>query len=191
MTDPTAGGTWLDEAKENAALLILLGVAELFVGVVAIGSPLVTGAAVAFMIGSIFALAGIARMLGALKAGSFGAGVLAFLGGLLALAAGLVLLFRPGAGLAFITWMLAIYFVVDGIARVALGLRTRGAPGSGWETFGGIVSILLGVLIYTRWPLSGVWAIGTLVGIHFIVSGWTVIGIGIAARRVAKEAAKA
>ena len=105
-----------------------------------------------------------------------------------ALAAGLVLLFRPAAGLAFITWMLAIYFVVNGIAQTALGLKTRGAPGSGWEIFNGFVSVILGVLIYVKWPLSGAWAVGVLVGVHLIVSGWTVIGIGLAARSVVKEA---
>jgi uncharacterized membrane protein HdeD (DUF308 family) len=186
MTDPV--GSWLEEAKQNAGLLIMLGALELFVGIIAIGSPLVTGVAVAFMIGSMLVLAGIARMVSALKAGSFGTGLFAFLGGLLALAAGLVLLFRPGAGLAFVTWMLAIYFVVDGIARMLLGFRMKGEPGSGWEWFGGVVSVVLGVLIYAKWPLSGAWAIGTLVGIHLIVSGWTVIGIGMAVRGGAKEA---
>jgi len=188
MTDPTGTRSWLDEAKQNAGVLITLGALELIVGIVAIGSPLVTGVAIAFMIGSIFALAGIVRMASAFKAGSFGVGLFAFLGGLLALAAGLVMLFRPGAGMAFITWMLAIYFVVDGIARIVVGFKMKGAPGSGWETFGGLVSVVLGVLIYVKWPLSGAWAIGTLVGIHLIVSGWTVIGIGVAARGVAKEA---
>ena len=186
MTDPV--GSWLEEAKRNAGLLIMLGALELLVGVIAIGSPLVTGVAIAFMIGSILVLAGIARMVSALKAGSFGAGLFAFLGGLLALAAGLVMLFRPGAGMAFITWMLAVYFVVDGIARVVLGLKMKGEPGSSWETFGGVVSVILGVLIYVKWPLSGAWAIGTLVGIHLIVNGWTVMGIGMAARRVTKRA---
>jgi uncharacterized membrane protein HdeD (DUF308 family) len=127
-------------------------------------------------------------MVSALKAGSFGAGLFAFLGGLLALAAGLVLLFRPGAGLAFVTWMLAVYFLVDGITRVSLGFRMKGEPGSGWEVLGGVVSVILGILVYVKWPLSGAWAIGTLVGIHLIVSGWTVMGIGMAARRVTKEA---
>jgi uncharacterized membrane protein HdeD (DUF308 family) len=186
MTDPA--GSWLQEAKENAGLLIALGVLELLIGVVAIGSPLVTGVAIAFMIGSILVLAGISRMVSAFRAGSFGAGLFALLGGLLALAAGLVMLFRPGAGMAFITWMLAIYFVVDGVARIVVGFKMKGAPGSGWETFGGLVSVVLGVLIYVKWPLSGAWAIGTLVGIHLIVSGWTVIGIGVAARGRAKEA---
>ncbi len=191
MTDPTGVASWLKEAKQNAGLLIALGVIELIVGIVAIGSPLVTGVAIAFMIGSIFVLAGIVRMISVLKAGSFGAGLLAFLGGLLALAAGLVMLSRPGAGLAFLTWMLVIYFVVDGIARTALGFRMKGEPGSGWEIFGGIVSVVLGVLVYVKWPLSGAWAIGTLVGIHLIISGWTVIGIGMAARGVVKGAKEA
>ncbi|MGD8727877.1 MAG: HdeD family acid-resistance protein [Gemmatimonadales bacterium] len=191
MTDHRRAKRWLEQAKEHAGLVIALGTVELLIGIVAIGSPLVTGVAIAFMIGSILVLAGIARVVSAFSAGSFGAGFLAFLGGLLALAAGLVMLFRPGAGLTFLAWMLAIYFVVDGVARLALGLRTRGEPGSGWEIFGGVVSVLLGVLIYANWPLSGAWAIGTLVGVHLIISGWTIVGIGLAARRAVSEVKEA
>ena len=188
MPDPTEAASWLEEAKQNAGLLTTFGAVELIVGLFAIGSPLVTGVAIAFMIGATLVLTGILRVASAFKAGSFGAGLLALLGGFLALVAGLVLLFRPAAGLTFITWMLAIYFVVNGIAQMVLGLKTRGAPGSEWEIFSGLVSVILGILVYVKWPLSGAWAVGVLVGVHLIISGWTVIGIGLAARRVVKEA---
>lgn len=187
MSDPRAQATWIEEAKRNAGLLIALGVFELLIGFVAIGSPLVTGFAIAFMIGSVLVLAGAVRAVSALKAGSFGTGVLALMGGVVALAVGLVLLLRPGTGVAFITWILAIYFVADGVARLAMGIRMRGQPGTGWEVFGGLVSVTLGILIYVHWPLSGAWAIGVLIGVHLILSGWTVIGVGIAARRLADD----
>jgi uncharacterized membrane protein HdeD (DUF308 family) len=35
----------------------------------------------------------------------------------------------------------------------------------------GIVTLLLGLLIYMQWPSSSLWAIGTLVGISMIFSG--------------------
>ena len=53
--------------------------------------------------------------------------------------------------------------------------------------FGGVLGIVLGIMIWRRWPLSGVWAIGTLVGIHLLFTGMTLVGIGSAARRGIKD----
>lgn len=118
-------------------------------------------------------------------AGSWGMGVMAFLGGAFAVICGILVLFDPLRGLAALTLVLAIYFVIDGIQRIVLAFRLRPVDGWGWVLFGGLLSILLGVLIWSRWPLSGVWAVGTLVGIHILFGGWTMIAITMAARRVA------
>jgi len=53
-----------------------------------------------------------------------------------------------------------------------------------WLAFG-IVGILLAILIWRQWPVSGVWAIGILVGIRLIFGGWGLFALGSAARAVA------
>ena len=179
---------WMKEAKRNAGLLILLGVFEVVIGILAIGSPLMTGIAISFLIGVFLLLVGVVRMVDAFKAGSFGAGVFAFLGGLLALLCGGYIMAQPGIALATLTWLLGIYFAVDGISRIGLGLKMRPAQGWAWNTIAGALGIVLAVMIWRRWPLSGAWLVGTLVGIHFILSGWTMIGIGSWARREITEA---
>jgi len=76
----------------------------------------------------------------------------------------------------------AEFLIVLGIGMVIMGLVAVGAP-----LISGIVSLLLGILIWRQWPLSGVWAVGLLVGINIVLSGWSVIALGTAARRVASE----
>jgi uncharacterized membrane protein HdeD (DUF308 family) len=71
----------------------------------------------------------------------------------------------------FLTIMLAAYLIIDGIAEIAAGNLARPLPGSGWLIFGGIVSILLGVMIWSQYPLSGAFAIGTLLGIKLFLVG--------------------
>ena len=61
------------------------------------------------------------------------------------------------------------------------------AAGWSWSLFSGIVTVLLGVLIWRQWPVSGAWAIGILVGIHVLMSGWAAIMLGAAARGAASE----
>jgi uncharacterized membrane protein HdeD (DUF308 family) len=47
----------------------------------------------------------------------------------------------------------------------------------------GIVSVILGVLIWAQWPVSGLWVIGLLVGIQLLFTGWSLVMLALAARR--------
>ncbi|MEE8060819.1 MAG: HdeD family acid-resistance protein [Gemmatimonadales bacterium] len=180
--------SWLSEARSNAGLLTALGVVQIIVGILALGSPLASGIGITMLIGSIILLAGIVRLFGAFKCGSFGAGILGFLGGLVAILAGGYLLSRPGAGLAALTWILALYFVISGIGEVIVGLGMKPVRGWGWSVFSGVVGLLLGIMIWRQFPLSGAWAVGTLVGIYFIMGGWGMIGVASAARAAMSDA---
>ena len=100
----------------------------------------------------------------------------------LAVLAGLLILVNPLFGLASLTLMLAIYFVVEGIMVAMLGFKLKPAKGWGWTLFSGVVTFFLGGLIWSQWPISGVWAIGTLLGIHLIFDGWAEIAVATAAR---------
>jgi uncharacterized membrane protein HdeD (DUF308 family) len=175
---------WIAEARRNAGWLILLGIIEIIIGILAIATPLMAGLAVTIMVAVLLLLAGVSRLVAALKAGSWGAGILGFLVGILALAGGIIMLARPGAGLAWITWLLSLYFFVVGLSGIALALKIRPHHGWGWRLFNGILSLLLGILIMGEWPLSGAWAVGVLVGIHFLFSGWAMLFVGLGMRRL-------
>ena len=54
--------------------------------------------------------------------------------------------------------------------------------------FGGILSLLLGLMIWRQFPVSGIWALGTLVGIQLVFSGLTPIAVGGMARDAADAA---
>jgi hypothetical protein len=66
------------------------------------------------MIGIALIATGIAQALFAFKSKSFGVGAARFGFSVLVALAGLSLVARPGAGLATITLLLAIWFVIDG-----------------------------------------------------------------------------
>lgn len=186
--DTSSTSAWLKEAKRNAGVLVTLGVIEIIVGVVALGSPFQAGIAVTLVVGIALVVAGITRLVGSLKAGSFGAGALALLSGLLAVGVGGYMVMRPGLGLAALTLVLAFYFFVDGIGRIVIGFKMKPSIGWMWSVIGGVIGLVLGVLIWRQFPVSGTWAVGTLVGIHLIISGWGLVGIGREARKGVSEA---
>jgi len=82
--------------------------------------------------------------------------------------------------------LLGAYLLVDGIFGAVFAFQVRPEKGWGWILFSAAVSFLLGILLMKEWPLSGVWAIGTMVGISLLFSGITMISISSAARKFVK-----
>jgi uncharacterized membrane protein HdeD (DUF308 family) len=154
-------------------------------GVVAIGSPLITGVAVVVFVGFLLLASGVARIVHALKSKQWGTGFWGTAVGVLGVAAGLLMIFRPLVGLVTMTMLIAIYFLVDGISEIIAAFKIKPDQGWGWVLFNGIIAVLLGFMIWRQWPVSGRWAIGLLVGIHILITGWSMIILGTGARRVA------
>jgi uncharacterized membrane protein HdeD (DUF308 family) len=176
---------WVVSARENAGWLIALGVLEVVLGVMAIGAPLIAGIAASMFVGALLLVAGIARVIRVSKAQSFGQGSLAFFAGLLGIGCGLLILAQPLLGLGSLTLLLAAYFMAEGISCLFLSFKIKPHGGWGWLLCDGIITSCLAFLIAAEWPLSGVWALGTLLGIDILITGMAAISIGWAARGAA------
>jgi uncharacterized membrane protein HdeD (DUF308 family) len=90
--------------------------------------------------------------------------------GALDIIVGLMLLQHPTAGALTITLLLGALFVFSGIYRFVAALWLQ-FPYYGWAAFSGLVSLVLGVLLWMQWPISGFWFIGFAVGVNFIFAG--------------------
>jgi len=178
----------LDGIKKNARLAVIVGILMLVCGILAIGSPLVAGLSVTVIVGVMLLIGGIAQCFLAFQAGAFGEGLLIFIMGALTAGAGFYLFNQPLAGLASITVFLAAYFVVVGISELIGAFQIRPAEGWGMMLFNGIVTLLLGIMIWRQFPLSGAWAVGILFGIKLVVGGGSLIIIGRTVRGAANDA---
>ena len=110
------------------------------------------------------------------------------LAGILYLVLGFLLVQRPLAAAAFFTLMLATAFFVGGLFRITVALSER-FYGWGWVLLNGVITLVLGILIWQEWPEISFRIIGLFVGIDMLFDGWslviTVLSIrGIAAQRV-------
>lgn len=174
--------------KRHAGLAMVVGILIAIAGVLAIVSPFIAGLSVTVAVGVLLLVTGVSRLFLAFKMGSFGRGLLVFVLGLLTLVAGGYMVARPDMGLATLTLFLAAYLFVQGIFEIVWAFRLRPVKGWGWTLFSGISSLLLGILIWAQVPVSGMWAVGTLVGVHMIFAGSATASIGGAARSGAKDA---
>ena len=179
----------LDGIKKNARLAVIMGIIMVICGILAIGSPFAAGLSVTMFVGIMLAIGGIAQCILAFRAGAFGKGLLIFVVGALTAAVGFYLINQPLAGLAAIALFLAAYFVVTGIFELISAFQIRPSNGWGVMLFNGIVTLLLGIMIWSDFPLSGAWAVGILFGVKLLLSGWSLIFIGRSVRVAAKTAA--
>ena len=65
-----------------------------------------------------------------------------------------------------------------------LSFELRPEPGAGWLLFDGIVRLVLAVLIWSPWPSSAIWVVGTLAGISMFFSGISRLMLSLAVRRI-------
>ena len=180
MAQTTSG----DIARQASTLSILWGVLLIVFGMVAIGSPLLAAVAVNAVIGWLIILAGVVHVMLAFRAHGAGSMIWKLLVGLAYVFFGAYLIFHPLLGVASLTLVLASLFLIEGVLDIILFFKMRPVEGAGWVLVDGIVTLLLGLMIYMQWPSSSVWAIGVLVGVSMIISGVTRVMLSLAVRKV-------
>ena len=178
----------LGAIKRHAGLGMATGIAIAIAGVLAIFAPFVAGLSVAIAVGVLLIASGVSRLFLAFRLGSFGVGLMVFVLGALSVAIGGYMLARPGMALATLTLVLAVYFFAHGAFEIIWAFRLRPIKGWGWTLFSGVAALALGIMIWRQFPMSGMWAVGTLAGVHMIFGGSSVTSICSASRSAAKEA---
>jgi uncharacterized membrane protein HdeD (DUF308 family) len=162
-----------DAIAHHRGWFIFLALLLILAGAAAIAFPLLGTLAVEVWAAIAFLIAGVAQTVHAFAARSWGGFLLGLLVGLLYLATGVMLWLNPIGGIIALTAFLAAVLVVDGVFRSAMAFRIRPRSGWIWLLFGGIVSIILGIMIWLQLPSSALWMLGLLLGINLVFSGAT------------------
>jgi len=184
---PAADAREMESLSGKALLVSILGAGLVIVGVLALSFPALATVESAVVFGILLITGGVLQLGGAVCARGWGGMLTTVLGGLLCMFMGVVLIDRPVMAAAELTLVLAIFMVASGLVRLVGALILR-FSGWGWTLLNGVVTSLLGVLIWRHWPGDGLWVIGILVGIELIFSGWSLVMLGLAVRSLAKSA---
>lgn len=166
---------------------MLCGVLLIVFGMLAVGSPAVAAVAVNAVIAWLIVLAGVVHLVLSFHAHGAGSLLWKLLVGIAYVLFGVYLIAHPALGVASLTLLLGSLFLVEGILDIALFFKMRAVGGSRWILIDGIVTLLLGLMIYLHWPSSSNWAIGTLVGVSMIISGVTRLMLSLAVRKAVAE----
>ncbi len=167
--------------SENRTWFMILGIVLIVLGVVAVAFPFMTTIAAKIFVGWLLLIGGIVQIIHAFSTQKWSEFFLDLLTGALYVFAGGWLAFFPLAGIVTLTVFLALTFIIEGLLEAGMAFRLRPLEGWVWMLIAGIVAIAVGFMIIAKLPSSAVWAIGLLVGINMISSGWAYLFLALAA----------
>ncbi len=156
---------------------ILVGAIFVFAGLFVLGDVAAATVISAFLIGILLVVAGAAEIFQAFSAQYWRGFVLRLLVGLLYAICGLMLVTDPARGSLILTFAFALSLIASGFVRIFQAIQY-------WEWFGslllisGLVGIFAGLVILAKWPVSGMWVLGLLVGIDLMLHGLWWISLG-------------
>ncbi len=189
MSPMGAGVAALKELRASWAWYVGLGALLVVIGLVALGVATFTTIVSVVIFGWLLIFGGVTEAVYAFWRKRWGGFFIDLLTGLLYLVVGFLVVSNPVAGAEVLTLMIALFLMFGGILRAAAATALQ-PPHWIWLLVHGAVSLLLGILIWRQWPVSGLWAIGLFVGIEMIFNGWTLIMLGLLARNLKGEFAE-
>ena len=169
-------------------LFLFQGVVMIILGVLAVAAPAVATIAVDIYVGWLFLLSGLVGLVALFSAKNIPAFLWSLITAALSAAVGVLLVWKPVEGALSLTLLLTAFFVVEGVFQIVTSVAYREViRGSwGWMLVSGVADLALAAIIILGWPTTAAWALGLMVGINLITSGWAIVMAAIAGRSVAQ-----
>jgi uncharacterized membrane protein HdeD (DUF308 family) len=184
---PTSALEGLDSIRRSRGWFIALGAALMLLGFLAIAVPFAATLVSTIFLGWLLIIGGVAHAVHAARSQTWRGFPWEVLSAVLHVVAGVLVVLFPLAGTLTLTLVLAGLFTVEGVLRIVRALQHRGMERWGFLLFDGIVTLALGVLIWTQWPGAAVWVIGLLVGVELFLGGVSMLALAASAQRLTRS----
>jgi uncharacterized membrane protein HdeD (DUF308 family) len=161
--------------------LLALGICMIILGAVALAIIPATTLGTSIVLGWLLVISGIFEFIHGFQIrGSLNI-FLHLVGGALGVLIGLLIVTHPVAGALVWTLLFASFLTVIGIFRIIAAARLK-FPHWGWAVFDGVITLILGLMVWAGWPSSAVWFLGLAVGIALLLRGWSYVMVAVAVR---------
>ena len=163
--------------------LALRGVLAILFALIAFFLPGITVTALVLVFGAYAFVDGIFALIAGLRAASHhGRSAPLLIEGVLNLMLGILVLLWPGAALVALIWIIAIWAVATGVMLIVAGVALIRHSGEWLLILGGIISVLLGIVLFFA-PGAGVVAISWWLGIYALLFGIALLTAAFRLRR--------
>ena len=175
--------------RAHSIFYLVEGVVLVILGLLAVLVPAIASLAVDFFVGWLFLVSGgVGLAMTFLTRGAPGFWW-SLLSAVLAIVVGGLLIASPASGVLSLTYLLIVFFLVEGIATIMYAVEHRSQyPGRwGWMLISGVVDVILALIIIMGLPGTAAWAIGLLVGINMVFGGVALITMALYVRSAASS----
>jgi uncharacterized membrane protein HdeD (DUF308 family) len=184
MTNATeTSASAVEPLRAKSGWIVALGVIYVIAGFIALGSVLMATVVSVFIVGIMMLIAGVAEVINAFQVKTWGRFLFWLLLGALYIVAGFVTFENPLLAAALLTLILGIALVVSGFMRIILAFSVKEGAAWIWIVLSGVITVLLGGIILSHWPVSSLYVLGIFLGIDLIMAGAGWIGLGLGLRR--------
>jgi uncharacterized membrane protein HdeD (DUF308 family) len=175
--------TGVEPLRAKWGWIVAIGVIYVIVGLIALGSVIAATVASVFVVGIMMVIAGAAEVVNAFQIKTWGK-FLFWVGlGILYIVAGFVAFENPLLTAAVLTLLLGAALVASGIMRIILAFSMKEGTPWIWVVLSGIITLLVGLIILARWPVSSLFVLGLFLGIDLVLAGASWIGIGLGLKK--------
>jgi len=170
---------------EHRGWFMFAGGALIVLGVIAVLFPLLTTVVAKVFLGWLILIGGVVEIVYAFSTKRWSAFFYNLLMGILYLIVGIWLAFFPLAGVITLTVLLALTFILQGVVQAMIAFQMKPHEGWVWMMIAGVIAIAAGVMIIAGLPSTATWAIGLMVGITMISTGWAYLILALQAGKTA------
>lgn len=172
----------VDVLRRNWGWFVALGIIQIILGLIALGTSVVVTLVSVVLFGWLLLIGGVLSVVHAFWERQWSGFFIDLAVGILDVVVGFMVVGNPVASAETLTLLIAMFLFMGGIFRIVAAL-TGHFHHSFWVLLNGIVTLALGIMIWRQWPLSGLWVIGLFIGIDLIFYGWSLLMVGLTARR--------
>ncbi|AEG00218.1 HdeD family acid-resistance protein [Methylomonas methanica] len=168
-----------DNLSEHWRLFLAEGVVFIALGVTAISLPGLFSIGIELILGWLLLIGGITQLVRALNMVKMPGFSLWLSSGILQVVIGYFLISAPAQGVMTLTFLLTVFFALDGMAKVYLSYMLYPLARWGGLLLTGISSLAVAILVWAGWHGSSTWVLGLLVGVNMIFIGIALVNISL------------
>lgn len=186
MESGTSSDLLAPEVKKATSWLIALSIVMILTGIVAIALPGISSVTFTLVLGWLLLFNGIVRLIKCFQAKPIRGFWWNLLVGILYVIASLLVISNPVKAVVTLTWVLGFLLIVEGIVTIIAAFINKVGRSLSWMVvLDGVITLILGILVLSQWPVSAFWLIGLYVGISILLSGISLLVISLSTRRAA------
>ena len=180
-TSPHSLGEAIERLRGKWAAITAFGVLLVVLGFAALCFSLIATIVTVTLNGVLFLIAGAAEIGIGMHSRTWGRFFLWVIGGLLYIAIGLLCIVNPILASVALTLVLGAALIAAGLVRAFLAFQLPADQPRALVFLAAAVTILLGLIIVSHWPLDSIYVLGTLLGVDLLFHGvgWVSFGVGL------------